>query len=92
MYAMLVGKKIVDYVSKKTGSRVQGIELHFIRETFPSEHFTEGSFSVMDTFYIKQSDALYNKVIGIPVMSDCNITTFQTGRYLNLVDCEQSEK
>lgn len=79
MKAKLLGKGVVDYISKKTNQPVKGVTLHLGK----SESGVEG-IAVESVFISARSD-VFEKVAKIPLNSDVDVLYNRWGNVDNVV-------
>lgn len=67
MVAKIVGKETVDYVSKKTNNRVEGMKFHILS----SNPGVQGKQA--ESVYISKQAAFYADVSGLPLESEVEL-------------------
>ena len=79
MYCVIVGKKPVDYISKKTGNPVNGISLFIEREPTARETTVEGL--VTDSIFISSTSSAFQSLPDIIPGDFYNLIYESDGRY-----------
>lgn len=67
MSLKVVGKQIVDYMSKKTNQQVTGVTLHVIGQR------TNVEGMAVDTIFVSGKSTIYNSVASIPVGAEIDV-------------------
>lgn len=88
MKAICIGLKRLDYISKKTGSPVRGLELHLERSIFPSEskNFAPGSSCVFTEFVPDDAENLIQICKDLVLPASVNLEYVSNGKFNSLVD------
>ena len=79
MQVVIVGKKQVDYTSKKTGNPVKGISLFIEREPLPREQDVNGL--VTDSIFISCNSPCYDTLPEIIPGDTADLIYESDGRY-----------
>lgn len=84
MKASVVGRRKVDYISKKTNKHIEGTELQCVME---SSRVEEGM--AVESIFISCQSSMFDDVLKIPIGSDVDISYNRWGSVDTLKLCSR---